>query len=88
MAGLNGSVLLISLPAIFRGIGVDPLAPGEYGLPALVLLGYMLVTAALLVSRPNLRHVRPGKLYNRASRSSPSGSILSLRPGPGQLAAL
>jgi hypothetical protein len=29
MAGLNGSVVLIALPAIFRGIGIDPLAPGE-----------------------------------------------------------
>ena len=29
MAALNGSIILIALPAIFRGIGVNPLAPGE-----------------------------------------------------------
>ena len=29
MASIDASILLISLPAIFRGIGIDPLAPGE-----------------------------------------------------------
>ena len=28
-ASINGSILLISLPAIFRGIGLDPLGPGK-----------------------------------------------------------
>ena len=27
MATINGSILLIALPDIFRGIGIDPLAP-------------------------------------------------------------
>jgi hypothetical protein len=29
MAALDGSIILIALPPIFRGIGVNPLAPGE-----------------------------------------------------------
>jgi hypothetical protein len=28
MATLDGSIVIIALPAIFRGIGLDPLAPG------------------------------------------------------------
>jgi hypothetical protein len=29
MAALDGSIVLISLPAIFNGIGINPLAPAE-----------------------------------------------------------
>ena len=29
MAGIDANILLIALPAIFRGIGINPLAPGE-----------------------------------------------------------
>ena len=29
MAVMNSSIVLISLPAIFRGIGINPLQPGE-----------------------------------------------------------
>jgi hypothetical protein len=31
MSALDGSIVIISLPAIFRGIGLDPLAPGTIG---------------------------------------------------------
>jgi len=31
MAALDGSIVIIALPAIFRGIGLDPLAPGNIG---------------------------------------------------------
>jgi hypothetical protein len=31
MASIDASIVLISLPAIFRGIGIDPLAPGNTG---------------------------------------------------------
>ncbi len=46
MAALNGSIILIALPAIFRGIGVNPLAPGETSYLLWSLLGYMVTTAA------------------------------------------
>ena len=29
MATIDASIVIISLPAIFRGIGLDPLAPGQ-----------------------------------------------------------
>jgi zinc transporter ZupT len=49
MATINGSIVLISLPAIFSGIGINPLAPGETNYFLWLLLGYMVVTATLLV---------------------------------------
>ena len=48
-ATLNASILLISLPAIFAGLGLDPLAPGNISLLLWMLMGYMLVTAVLVV---------------------------------------
>ena len=34
MSALDGSIVIIALPAIFRGIHLDPLAPGQHQLPA------------------------------------------------------
>ena len=31
MATINSSIVLIAMPDIFRGIGIDPLAPGNTG---------------------------------------------------------
>ena len=50
MATVNSSIILISLPAIFRGIGINPLAPGNVGYLLWLLQGYMLVTAVLVIS--------------------------------------
>jgi MFS family permease len=50
MATINMSILLIALPDIFRGVGVDPLAPGNTGLLLWLIMGYMVVTAVLVVS--------------------------------------
>lgn len=50
MAALDGSIVLIALPAIFNGIGINPLAPGETNLLLWVLMGYGVVTATLLVT--------------------------------------
>ena len=50
MATINSSIILISLPAIFRGVGVDPLSPGNVGYLLWLLQGYMLVTAVLVIS--------------------------------------
>ena len=40
--------LLIALPAIFRGIGVDPLDPAEISYLLWMLLGFMVVTSVFL----------------------------------------
>jgi MFS family permease len=50
IATIDGSIVIISLPAIFRGIGLDPLAPGNIGYLLWMILGYLLVSAVLVVS--------------------------------------
>ena len=50
MALLNTSIVIISLPAIFRGIHVDPLQASNIGLLLWLLQGYMIVTAVLVVT--------------------------------------
>src|SRR3974390_3316253 len=50
MVLINQSILLISLPDVFRGIHLNPLTPGNTSYFLWVLMGYMLVTAVLVVS--------------------------------------
>ena len=49
LASINASIVLISLPAIFRGIGLNPLAPANVGYLLWMLMGYLVVTAVLVV---------------------------------------
>src|SRR5437879_6073000 len=49
LAMINASIVLISLPSIFRGIGLDPLAPSNIGYLLWTLMGYLVVTAVLVV---------------------------------------
>ncbi|MCU1656567.1 MAG: putative transrane efflux pump (multidrug resistance related protein) [Pseudonocardiales bacterium] len=60
-ATLNSSILLISLPAIFNGLGLDPLAPSNISYLLWMLMGYLLVTAVLVVTFGRL-----GDQYGRA----------------------
>jgi len=50
MATLNMSSVMIAMPAIFRGIRLDPLAPGSFNYLLWMLMGYMVVTAVLVVN--------------------------------------
>ncbi len=50
IATVNQSIVIISLPAIFRGIGLDPLAPGNTSYLLWMLMGYLLVSAVLVVT--------------------------------------
>lgn len=50
MATINGSILLIALPDIFRGIKLDPLAPSNTPYFLWILMGFLLVTSVLVVS--------------------------------------
>jgi len=50
MATINASILLISLPDIFRGIHLDPLAPSNTPYFLWILMGFLLVTSVLVVS--------------------------------------
>ena len=50
MATIDASIVLISLPAIFRGIHLNPLTPGNSGYLLWLLMGYMVVSAVLVVT--------------------------------------
>jgi MFS family permease len=60
MATINASILLIALPDIFRGIHVDPLAPGNTSYLLWLILGFLVVMAVLMVSLGRL-----GDIYGR-----------------------
>lgn len=57
---INMSILLIALPDIFRGIGIDPLAPDNIDYLLWLIMGYLVVTAVLVVSFGRL-----GDMYGR-----------------------
>jgi len=50
MSTLDGSIVIISLPEIFRGIHLDPLAPGNFGYLLWMIVGYLLVQAVFVVT--------------------------------------
>jgi MFS family permease len=50
MAALDGSIVIIALPAIFRGIHLDPLAAGNVSYLLWMIMGYRLVQAVLVVT--------------------------------------
>src|SRR5947209_5287772 len=50
LATINASILLIALPDIFRGIHIDPLAPGNTNYLLWMILSFLIVTAVLVVS--------------------------------------
>ncbi len=61
MATINSSIVLISLPEIFNGIKLNPLSPQNTSYFLWVLMGYLVVTAVMVVSFGRL-----GDMYGRA----------------------
>src|SRR3954452_25042000 len=49
MASVNASIVIISMPAIFRGIHLDPLEPGNVSYLLWMIKGVLVVSAVLLV---------------------------------------
>jgi MFS family permease len=90
MASIDASIVLISLPAIFKGININPLAPGETNYFLWMLLGYMVVTATLLVTFGRISDMFGRvRLYNLGFLIFTIGSILLwLTPGTGNAGAL
>ncbi len=88
MVSVNGSIILISLPAIFNGINIDPLTSFQYLI--WVLMGYSLVTATLLLSFGRLSDMFGRvKLYNIGFAIFTLGSVLLfLTPGKGDTGAI
>ncbi len=60
LVSINESILIIALPDIFRGIKLDPLIPGNSFYLLWILLGFMLVTAVLVVTLGRI-----GDIYGR-----------------------
>ena len=60
MSALDGSIVIIALPAIFRGINLDPLAAGNISYLLWMIMGYRLVQAVLVVTVGRL-----GDMYGR-----------------------
>jgi EmrB/QacA subfamily drug resistance transporter len=60
MATIDGSIVLIAMPDIFRGIGLDPLQPGNSFYLLWMILGFLVVTSVLVVSLGRL-----GDMYGR-----------------------
>ena len=50
MSTLDASIVIIAMPAIFRGIHMDPLASGNFGYLLWMIMGYMLVQAVLVAT--------------------------------------
>ncbi len=90
MATIDSSIVLIALPAIFRGIGINPLAGGETGYFLWLLLGYMVVTATLLVTFGRISDIFGRvRLYNLGFAIFTVGStLLAFTPGRGNTGAL
>ncbi len=57
---INASIVIISLPAIFRGIHLDPLAPGNVSYLLWMIMGFLVVSAVLVVTLGRL-----GDIYGR-----------------------
>jgi MFS family permease len=50
MATIDASIVIIAMPAIFRGLHLDPTAPGNISYLLWMIIGYLLVTAVLVVT--------------------------------------
>src|SRR5436309_15123708 len=50
MATVNQSIVLIALPDIFRGIGLNPLSPANTSYLLWMFMGFLVVSAVLVVS--------------------------------------
>ncbi len=73
MAALDASIVLIALPAIFRGIKLDPLQASNVAYLLWMLMGYMVVTAALVVTFGRL-----GDMFGRVKMYNAGFLVFSL----------
>src|SRR3982074_917102 len=90
VAALDTSIVIIGLPAIFRGIRLDPLQPSNISYLLWTLMGYLVCTAVLVVTFGRLGDMYGRvKMYNAGFAVFTVASIaLSLTPGHGGGAAM
>ncbi len=60
LATIDASIVLVAMPAIFRGIHLDPLEPGNSFYLLWMILGFLVVSSVLVVSLGRL-----GDIYGR-----------------------
>jgi MFS family permease len=60
MATIDASIVIIAMPAIFRGIHLNPLGPGNISYLLWMIMGYLLVQSVLVVTLGRL-----GDMYGR-----------------------
>lgn len=89
MASINGTIMLISLPAIFKGINIDPFQASSFVYLLWILMGYMIVTAVMLVTVGRLSDIFGRvRLFNLGFLIFTVGSVLLfLTPGKGDAGA-
>src|ERR1700678_2681790 len=73
MVTINQSILLISLPDLFRGIKLNPLQPSNTSYFLWVFMGFVLVTAVLVVSLG-----RVGDIYGRVKMYNLGFAVFTL----------
>jgi MFS family permease len=90
MATIDASIVIISMPAIFRGIHLNPVAPGNISYLLWMIIGYLLVTAVLVVTLGRLGDIYGRvRIYNLGFVVFTAASIaLSLDPLTGSSGAL
>nr|WP_198428561.1 MFS transporter [Nocardia bovistercoris] len=90
LTAVNSSILLISLPAIFRGVGMNPLDASNVGYLLWMLMGYLLATAVLVVMFGRLGDIFGRvRIYNLGFAVFAVCAVaLSIDPGHGTAGAL
>jgi MFS family permease len=73
MATINSSIVIIAMPAIFRGIHLDPLRPANIGYLLWMIMGFMVVSAVLVVTLGRL-----GDMYGRVKIYNAGFVVFSL----------
>ena len=73
MATINQSIVLIALPDIFRGIGLNPLSPGNTSYLLWMFMGFLIVSAVLVVSFGRL-----GDMFGRVRMYNIGFAIFSI----------
>jgi len=77
LASADINILIIALPAIFRGINVDPMAPSAFEYLLWIIFGYDVVTATLLVTFGRISDILGRvRMYNLGFAVYTVGSIM------------
>ena len=66
MATIDASIVIIAMPAIFRGIHLNPLTPGNISYLLWMIMGYLLVQSVAVVTLGRL-----GDMYGRVKHLQP-----------------